>query len=117
MKTIKELQKACHDNAVKHGFWEGELNNNVYVKIALFHSEISEFLEEIRTLHKDAKICGYHYTGTANNPKPCGPAIELADLAIRLFDSCEAWGVDLEEAIRIKMKYNETRPYRHGKSA
>ena len=135
--TIKELQKYCHDNAVKHGFWDDEKNNDVYVKIALFHSEISEFFEDIRSGRnpKDAFYMeskpqqwtrydiGYierlkkkrsKLLPNLKDAKPVGPAIELADLAIRLLDCCEAWGIDLEKMIMIKMKYNEQRPFKHG---
>jgi NTP pyrophosphatase (non-canonical NTP hydrolase) len=39
---------------------------------------------------------------------------ELADIVIRVFDSAEALGIDIEAAIRAKSAYNETRPHRHG---
>jgi hypothetical protein len=49
-----------------------------------------------------------------SSSKTEGEAIELADAVIRIMDYFEAMGWDLEEAIRIKSAYNETRPYRHG---
>jgi len=48
--------------------------------------------------------------------KPEGHAVELADAMIRIADWFGRHGWDLEEIIRIKMEYNETRPYRHGKA-
>ena len=54
--------------------------------------------------------CGYFIFG-----KPEGIAAELADAVIRSADLCGALGIDLEEVISEKMKYNEGRPYRHGK--
>jgi NTP pyrophosphatase (non-canonical NTP hydrolase) len=40
--------------------------------------------------------------------------IELADVVIRVLDVAGRYGMDMEKAIKIKMAYNETRPYRHG---
>ena len=40
---------------------------------------------------------------------------ELADVAIRLFDLCGGLKIDLEKHIKMKMKYNSLRPYKHGK--
>lgn len=50
--------------------------------------------------------------GIEANPE--GVPIELADTLIRVFDACHEWGIDIEEAMRIKMDFNETRPHRHG---
>lgn len=126
--TIKELQVYCHKVAVEHGWWDEigdgisigglfdingdrvELKRSPLEVAALLHSEISEFVEDIRHGHSP-NVTDFAYS---DKNKPIGPAIELADLAIRLLDCCEAWGIDLEEMIKIKMKYNETRPYRHG---
>ncbi len=42
-------------------------------------------------------------------------AVELADAVIRIADLCGHLGIDLEAAIDLKMAYNETRPFKHGK--
>lgn len=46
--------------------------------------------------------------------KPEGIPIEIADAVIRILDECANRGIDIDEAIRIKMEFNRTRPYRHG---
>jgi NTP pyrophosphatase (non-canonical NTP hydrolase) len=46
--------------------------------------------------------------------KPEGILIELADIVIRVADTCGENGLDLEGAIRTKMEYNRTRSYKHG---
>lgn len=40
---------------------------------------------------------------------------ELADAVIRIADMCGYLGIDLEKHIELKMKYNATREYKHGK--
>lgn len=46
--------------------------------------------------------------------KPEGVPSELADCVIRIFHFCHDNDIDLEKIIMMKMKYNETRAYRHG---
>ena len=40
--------------------------------------------------------------------------VELADVVIRVLDLAEMLDIDLTGIILTKMKYNESRPYRHG---
>lgn len=106
--NIVSLIKRAHGNAADHGWWDepktfGEL-------IALIHSEASEALEEFRNGNPPTEEYFNH-----NNPeKPEGIPSELADIVIRVFDLCGHYNIDLEEAIKTKMKYNESRPYKHG---
>lgn len=46
--------------------------------------------------------------------EPGGVPSELADILIRVFDTCGAWGVDIGAATKAKMEFNSMRPYRHG---
>jgi len=117
MKTIKELQTAIHETAVKHGWWDdypltkdnGELDTvtPIAAKLALIHSEVSEALEELR---KDLPPIYYELESS----KPEGIGIELADTVIRIMDLCGKLEIDLQDCIETKMAYNETRPWRHG---
>lgn len=77
-------------------------------EIALMHSELSEALEEFRN-GQDFKVV---YKG--KDGKPEGIPIEFADLLIRLFALCQQVGIDLDTALRVKLEFNKTRPYRHG---
>lgn len=40
--------------------------------------------------------------------------LKLADLLNYIFDVCEYYGINIEDAIKEKHEYNKTRPYRHG---
>lgn len=107
MMQIDLIQHAVHKTAVEHGWWDGINRDNVPVpeKLCLIHSEISEALEQYR----DNKPDIYDEEG-----KPEGIAVELADAIIRILDLAGFMGWDIENALLIKMAYNEKRPYRHG---
>ena len=121
--TISELVKQAHENATDKGWYDepktfGEL-------IALCHSELSEALEEFRAgfdIDKPLYECPHgdcingevEDCADCEDGKPCGIPIELADVVIRVADMCGYYGIDLESAIKIKMEYNKTRPYKHG---
>lgn len=122
--NISEIVTRAHDNAVKHGFWNPAPEFGT--AIALIHSELSEALEEMRAGNKirpGAPVPMLYYSGggyVATGPtkactKPEGVAVELADAVIRIADLCGHLGIDLEAAIALKMEYNETRPFKHGK--
>jgi len=101
---LKNLIKKIHEEAVKKGFWVKK--RSFAEQIALMHSELSEALEDDR-----AGKPPIYYEGK----KPCGVVSELADCAIRIFDTCGYYGYDLEAMIKEKMEYNKSRPYKHGK--
>ena len=102
---IKELQIAAHAIAVDRGWWEED--RNVGELLALVHSEVSEALEEWRI---DEGLAVIRMEGD----KPVGFAVELADTLIRICDLAESASIDLNAALKIKMAYNSTRPWRHG---
>lgn len=133
---LNELAKEVHENAVNHGWWEHDIPFSEV--IALIHSEVSEALEEDR----DGKPDVYNYCKKAGEPcmtywctsyslkngepycqedmldnKPEGKAVELADVIIRILDYCGRKEIDIDEAIKMKIEYNKTRPYKHGGKA
>lgn len=103
---LNEMVKHAHETAVRHGFWEPA--PEIGTSIALIHSELSEALEEAR-----ARKPNVYYN--KNSEKPEGIAVELADAVIRIADLCGYLEIDLDQIIKLKMDYNEKRPYKHGK--
>lgn len=104
--NINEAVKEIHQNAVEHGWWEGERNPAEI--IALCHSELSEALEEFRS-------GGAAFYTNEGKEKPEGWAIELIDCVIRIFDFLGHSKCDTEKLMSLKMQYNKTREYKHGR--
>lgn len=114
------LVEHSHSIAIEKG-WHEERRTFGDI-IALCHAELSEAVEEFRQGHKPTEI--YYEGYDLNNPivpgqleKPCGIPIELADVVIRIADYCGLVGIDLDRAVKLKLLYNESRPYRHGGKA
>ena len=102
---IADLQVASHAIAVSKGWWEEE--RNIGELLALIHSEVSEALEEWRDGYALDEI-------RWDKDKPLGFSTELADILIRVADLAECVGINLDDALKTKMAYNATRPWRHG---
>lgn len=97
------MQAMCHNNAVEKGWWESNRSDGEC--IALMHSELSEALEYLRK----GNGASDHITGFSGGEE------ELADVVIRIMDFAERKGMAVSAAILEKMKFNATRPYKHGK--
>lgn len=102
--TINELCKKAVTQSAISGFHSPSPTD--LEAIALIVSELGEAVEELRTTNEAFYI---------KNGKPEGVLTELADAIIRIADLCGLHDWDLQDAIIKKMKYNETRPYKHGK--
>lgn len=133
---INELSKKIHQNAVNKGFYEQEIN--IGEKLCLIHSEISEALEADRNNHhcnfigKDKLQVNNEIWNNSfdenewnNHPDFTKDLFEkliknsfedeLADTMIRIMDLAGYLNIDLERHILLKIKYNSTRAYKHGK--
>jgi NTP pyrophosphatase (non-canonical NTP hydrolase) len=102
---INDLVKSAHLNAIDKDFWT--VDQNIGNKIALIHSELSEFFEGYR---RDTGFQPDEHCKEFTNM-----SIELADTVIRIFDLAGWLDLPLGDAILAKMEYNKTRPKLHGK--
>jgi len=91
---------------VKNGFWEQGVTDPVIgSKIGLVHSEVSEWLEELRLDVRDSEAIEF----------------EAADVIIRVLDLYEGLrrnGIvrrPIENVIQLKVEKNRKRPFKHGK--
>lgn len=112
--SIDALIAECHQNAVAKGWWESDEEGRDRTfgdQIALMHSELSEALEEFR-IHGLEVPAMFRFA--PGSDKPEGIAVELADVMIRIFDTCGRYGIPLQKALTEKIAYNTRRPHRHG---
>lgn len=94
MSQVQDLQRQIREVNEANGWFDQD--RPFSADIALLHSEVSEAYE------------GYRNGDTANVHE------EMADVFIRLLDTCERWGVDLVTETERKIERNRQRGYKHG---
>lgn len=122
---LNELAKQVHENAKQKGFFDNP--KNVGEMLCLIHSEVSEALEADRT-KMYCQLCQADinvlqgWTGHEDFKNDYKLKVkgtfeeEMADIVIRVLDMCAFKGIDLDLHVKLKMRYNSSRPKMHGKA-
>jgi len=111
--SILELISESYNTAVEKGWWEGGAEREVGTALMLMVTELAEAMEE----HRNGRALDEIWHQPEGHPKagkPEGVPVELADVIIRICDLAGHHKIPLNAALREKLAYNKTRPYRHG---
>jgi len=120
-KNLTDWSKEIHSANVIKGFYDEEKQFGTL--IALIHSELSEALEADRhkikaDLYQFESLMddGYEFVKTFKETIKDSVEDELADAIIRILDTCGKIGIDIHKHVELKLRYNSTRAYKHGKT-
>jgi len=115
-ENLNKLAKAICVNAHNKGFYNKPETEDQYIERACnnLHDEVSE----LHTAWRNNELRYKCTKGFIMEDMGLRPLTnleeELADIIIRALDNAYHLGVDIEEAVLTKMKFNMSRPYRHG---
>ena len=134
MSNLNELSKQIYEDNKLRGFDASK--ENIGQTLMLIVSELSEALEAdragkrcmLRVFKRDLSyarldISDFEPSNSNNDwiKNRFETTVkdtfedEIADTFIRLFDLCGALDIDIEKHIELKLQYNQSREYKHGK--
>lgn len=129
IQTLRNLASTCAMAAWRKGFHEDETDLIAHLQttskgadrddlvewaesailqaeLARIASEVGEAVEAVRKPSKDQHL-----------PEFDSVVVELADVVIRIMDTCGKRNWPIGEAIMEKLTYNATRPHKHNKNS
>jgi NTP pyrophosphatase (non-canonical NTP hydrolase) len=113
---LRDIAAEAFTTAKSKGFIS-EGDPQIDRKLMMAIGELVEAQNELRSGHLPTEVYYANPYPYSHASKPEGFGIELADALIRIAQLAEELGIDLENAVGLKMAYNATRPYKHGGKA
>jgi NTP pyrophosphatase (non-canonical NTP hydrolase) len=127
-ENLTEFSKDIHQGNVKRGFYDDP--KEIGTVLMLIVTELAEAMESYRggnrlgserlsSMEWDSALDQEFSREDINQFKAVVKDTfedEIADTIIRLFDLCGFLNIDIHKHIILKLKYNSTRPYKHGKA-
>ena len=110
--TLGEWQKKAHAQAAKSGFHDGAPVVAAFVMNLV--SEVAEAWEAYRGGKMNEPCDKAEKMVALGLPALTCMEEELADVMIRVFDTAETFGIDIDRAVAAKHAYNGTRTHKHG---
>ncbi len=136
--NIKETAQEVFKNATEKGFWQqprefgtmlmlitSELGEALDADREGKHADLAKFEHRINELNNSIhtedpsereKLEMEHFISTFKTIVKDSRGDEMADALIRILDTCEGLGIDIQRHVELKMMYNKTRPKLHGKA-
>lgn len=125
---LNALRNEALDIAVSHGFTDATVGEDLMLMV----TEVAEAMEDHRmgaapdkvwyetkqpSTHKGPIAIEVGDVNRGPSSKPCGIPSELADVIIRVLHFAGKHKIDIATAVREKMIYNASRPFKHGGKA
>lgn len=110
---LDQLAARISDCCIRHGF-DPATKENISEKLMLTVDELSEAHEQAR----DGKFDMYLVPVKGDElgrQKPEGLAIELIDCIVRNMHMLHGLGYSVGQLMELKMEFNESRPFKHGR--
>ena len=102
--TLNILRDKIYQDAVEHGLWQDENDEWPSVCASLIENETDELYEAAGD---------WEDVGVDLSEPDAAFVEELADVIIMSMSVAGKLGIDIDAAVREKMAYNKTRPWKH----
>ena len=115
--SLNTLRDAIYEDAVAHGLWEAtdrearELTEDVMPNDRKYYEAAFKMIRAVQLVLDESD----ELVSAAHNESIDSVIEELADVVIQAFSTAGYLGIDIDAAIRRKMKINKKRPWKHGK--
>ena len=111
-RSLNTLADEILEINTSKGFSSPDEEPNIDQMLMLIVGELSEAQEELRDGHAVDEV---YYKQSAPD-KPEGFGVEVADALIRILHLAARLDLDLDALVRLKLEFNRTRPFKHGKA-